>query len=244
MFPENYRLIHLESVNSTNLQASDLLSVKEITSPAVILADYQTGGKGQGSNTWESLPGKNLLFSTVVFPQKLKGKEQFWLSKAAALSVYGLVSSFAPGTRIKWPNDVLVGGLKIAGILIENVLRGEFISSSVIGAGINVNQENFSVPAVSLSKISGCEYDRMELLSRYLGIFDEWYGRLLKREFRKIDEAYHSSLFGLNEWLRFSWNGVEFEGFIEGVEDDGYLVLKARDGKIFKFGFREVEFLL
>jgi BirA family transcriptional regulator, biotin operon repressor / biotin---[acetyl-CoA-carboxylase] ligase len=244
MFPEKYQLIHLESVVSTNLQATDLLSVQSITSPAVILADNQTGGKGQGTNTWESAPGKNLLFSLVVFPSKLKGKEQFWLSKIAALSVCEMITAFTPGTRIKWPNDILVNKLKISGILIENTLKGEFIKSSVIGIGINVNQEVFGVPATSLKGIAGCEFDRMETLARFMEVFDRWYGVLSERKFNDIDEAYYQSLYGFNEWIRFSWGGVEFEALVEGVEDDGYLVLKARDNKILKFGFREVEFIL
>jgi len=243
MGQQNYKHIHLKSVVSTNLHAADLLSGKELTEPAVILADYQTGGKGQGSNQWESNSGENLLFSMVIFPPKIKAKEQFYISKIAAIAIREMLSEHIPHVRIKWPNDILVNKLKISGILIENSLKSDLIGSSVIGAGININQMEFSIPATSIKKESGKEYDRIELLNRFLDLFNYWYEILVSRDFAEIDLEYYKNLYGFQQWLKFSWGGVEFEAFVEGVEPDGYLVLKAKDGKIFKFGFREVEFL-
>ena len=244
MTGQNYKLIHLESTGSTNLHASDLLSGKQITGTTVILTDFQTGGKGQGTNSWESAPSQNLLFSLVIFPKGIKGKELFYISKLAAISIRELLSEQIPNVRIKWPNDILVNKLKISGILIENTLRSDEINSSVIGIGININQSEFSVPATSFKKELGKEYDTMALLKSFLDIFESWYEILLSRDLARIDVEYFKNLFGFQEWLRFSWGGVEFEAYLEGVEVDGYLVLKARDGKIFKFGFGEVEFLL
>jgi BirA family biotin operon repressor/biotin-[acetyl-CoA-carboxylase] ligase len=244
MFSQNYKLIHLASVGSTNLHASDLLSGKQISGPTVILADFQTEGKGQGSNLWESGPSLNLLFSVVIFPEKIKAKEQFYISKIAAISIREMLSEHIPHVRIKWPNDILVKKQKISGILIENTLKSDEISTSVIGIGINVNQSEFTVPATSLKNESGKESDRITLLKVFLDKFHYWFEILLSREFAQIDLEYFKNLYGFQEWLRFSWGGVEFEAYVEGVETDGYLVLKARDGKIFKFGFREVDFLM
>jgi BirA family biotin operon repressor/biotin-[acetyl-CoA-carboxylase] ligase len=244
MFSKNYKLIHLESVASTNLHASDLLSVKQINEPTVILADFQTGGKGQSENSWESNQSQNLLFSVVIFPKKIKAKEQFYLSKIAAISVWELLSGQIPSVKIKWPNDILVNKLKISGILIQNTLRSDIISTSVIGIGINVKQSEFSVPATSLKNEGGKLLEVQELLKVFLDKFYFWSEILYEQDFARIDLEYYKNLYGFQEWLRFSWGGVEFEGFIEGVEPDGYLIIKARDGKIFKFGFQEVEFLL
>ncbi len=243
MFSQNYKLIHLESVGSTNLHAADLLSGKKLFEPTVILADHQTEGKGQGNNRWESDSLQNLLFSVVVFPSKIKAKEQFYLSKITVIAIRELLSEQIPHVKIKWPNDILVNKFKISGILIENTLKSDIIGTSVIGIGINVNQENFTVPATSLKNESGQEFDRMTLLNRFLDVFHYWFEILTSRDFAPIDLEYYRHLYGFQQWLRFSWGGVEFEAFVEGVEADGYLALKARDGKVYKFGFREVEFL-
>ena len=244
MNSHNYKLIHLESVGSTNLHASDLLSGKLISEPAVILADFQTEGKGQGSNQWESHSAQNLLFSVIVFPKKIKAKEQFYISKIAAISIREELSKHISRIKIKWPNDILANKKKISGTLIENRLISDSISASIVGIGINVNQEQFSVPATSLKNEAGNEFNRMNLLNEVLEIFQFWYEVLLRRDFSQIDLEYYKFLLGFQEWLRFSWGGVQFEAFVEGVEPDGYLVLKARDNKILKFGFREVDFLI
>jgi len=244
MFSENYKRINLDHVGSTNLHASDLLSGKQITEPTVIVANYQTDGKGQGGNTWESSPSMNLLFSLVIFPVKIKVKEQFYLSKITAISIRETLSKHISPVKIKWPNDILINKLKISGVLIENTLKSEWISTSIIGVGININQTEFSIPATSIRKETGKEIDPATLLNNFLDTFHYWLEILQTRDFAQIDLEYYKNLYGFQEWLKFSWGGVEFEGFVEEVEPDGYLVLKARDGKIFKFGFREVDFLL
>ncbi|MCB8994580.1 MAG: biotin--[acetyl-CoA-carboxylase] ligase [Bacteroidales bacterium] len=244
MFAQNYKLIHLKTVNSTNLHASALLSESVDTEPKVIVADFQSGGKGQGSNTWESEAGKNLLLSLVIYPDKIKASEQFYISKISAIAIRETLSGLLSSVKIKWPNDILVKNLKISGVLIENTLKGNKIGHSIIGVGINLNQSAFSVPATSVLNESGKKTEIPEVLNSFLEIFHYWYEIMQSRDFAQIDMEYYKNLFGFQEWLRFSWSGVEFEGFIEGVEPDGYLIIKARDGKIFKFGFREVEFLL
>jgi len=244
MFLENYKRIHLESTVSTNLHASDLLSGKMITEPTVIVADFQTGGKGQGGNVWESEASQNLLFSLVIFPKKIKTKEQFYISKIVAIAVKEAISAHLQKVKIKWPNDILVDKQKISGILIENTLKGDMIGSCIIGVGINVNQTKFSIPAVSLKSIRGKEFDCNAILESFINTFHYWLEILQNRDFTQIDLEYYKGLYGFQENLWFSWGGIEFEAIVEGVEPDGYLVLKAKDGKIFKFGFREVEFLL
>jgi len=244
MFLQNYKRINLEKVVSTNLHASDLLSGKLISEPTIIVADFQTGGKGQGNNVWESGPVLNLLFSLVVFPLKIKAKEQFYLSKITAIALKETISEHLQAVKIKWPNDILVNKQKISGVLIENTLKADVINSCVIGVGLNVNQTDFTVPAVSFKSETGKEFDRKVLLDAFLNTFHYWFEILQSRDFAQIDSEYYKSLYGFQEWHWFSWGGVDFEAFIEGVEPDGYLVLKAKDGKIFKFGFREVEFLI
>lgn len=245
MNKEFFDRIHLKSVESTNLHASALLSVKKLTRPCLITADYQTGGKGQGQNSWESGESLNLLFSLVLFPPKLKAADSFYLSKITALSIRETLAALIPAVRIKWPNDILIGSGKSAGILIENTLVNDLVLSSVIGAGINVNQKEFSIPgATSIFIETGREADREKVLAGCIDRFLYWYELLQEKDLNTIDLEYYKYLFGFQQWLPFSWSGVKFEGKIEGVENDGYLVLKTRDGKVLKFGFGEVDFLI
>lgn len=249
MFSERYNLIHLESVNSTNLHASALLSEKKINSACIIVSDFQTSGRGQGSNSWKSDPGMNLLLSLVVFPSNFKADEQFYLSKATSISVRELVAKKAgsPQIKIKWPNDVLSGNKKIAGILIENTIEGNDIRHSIIGVGINVNQiifPEFPIRATSIKNIILKETSLHLLLEEFTNIFDYWYDHLEDRDFNQIDTCYYRYLFGFQKTLTYNCGGTTFNARIVDVEKSGRLVLQMSDRKIRKFGFKEVDFVI
>jgi BirA family biotin operon repressor/biotin-[acetyl-CoA-carboxylase] ligase len=238
-----FNLIHLDTVNSTNLHATDLLSGNKLTEPAIIMADFQTSGKGQGGNNWISEAKKNLLISYVVFPENLKAGDHFYLSKTTAIAIREFISGFVQGVQIKWPNDILAGNKKIAGILIENTLRADKVTASVIGIGININQNNFTVPATSLANETGKEYELMDLLKKLADKFEFWFELLQEQEFETLNLEYFKYLFGFQKWLKFSRNGTIFEAFVEMVEPDGHLVLRTHDKKVEKFGFRDINFV-
>lgn len=103
----------------------------------------QSRGRGQRGNSWSSSAGANLTFSVVLCPGFLETAQQFYLSKAVSLAVCDTVESFGVRPQVKWPNDIYIDGRKVAGILIENDLAGNFLSRSVVGIGINVNQTEF-----------------------------------------------------------------------------------------------------
>ena len=113
-----------DSTNNRLAQLCDRENIKEFTT---LLVDKQTAGKGQRGNSWESAPGMNLTFSTVLYPSALKAREQFTLSMLIALSVYDTLSTYAEGFSIKWPNDIYWKDKKICGILIENELEGAYL---------------------------------------------------------------------------------------------------------------------
>ena len=127
------KIIHLESVDSTNNYAAILLSEGRIGHGTVILADEQTNGRGQRGAKWLSAEGVNLLFSLVVQPDNLSVSDQCVLTEITSLALIEFLRKFGISAQVKWPNDILVNGEKIAGVLIENHLKGNLIASSVIG---------------------------------------------------------------------------------------------------------------
>ncbi|HPH88516.1 MAG TPA: biotin--[acetyl-CoA-carboxylase] ligase, partial [Chitinophagales bacterium] len=149
--------MHLPSVDSTNTYAKSLIAKSSPIDGTVILADEQFAGRGQSGNVWQSEAGKNLTFSIIYQTSFLLATEQFYLNMAVSLGIWSMVNSKLSieknkeltihdsrfTTKIKWPNDIYVNNQKIAGILIENTISGMHLKHSVIGVGLNVNQEQF-----------------------------------------------------------------------------------------------------
>lgn len=153
------KIIWLETAESTNktlresIPASDNLSV--------IAAREQTAGRGQGTHTWFSSPGKNLTFSMLYKPERLNVDEMIVITCATTLGIRDYLLEKGIEARIKWPNDIWVGDKKICGILIENILDGSFIRDSIIGIGFNLNEDKWpeDLPnPVSLRNLTGKEY--------------------------------------------------------------------------------------
>ena len=138
-----YKKIRLERVNSTNAWISEALKRGELREEVAIVADYQEEGRGQGDHMWESPVRENLLMSVLLFPAFLAASRQFHLSRVASLAISDLLTSMGLEPEIKWPNDILVKRRKIAGILIENGISGQYLSYSIVGTGLNINQSQF-----------------------------------------------------------------------------------------------------
>ena len=177
----NIRTINLHSTDSTNnfLRGYVMDDNDDIV---VVKADYQTAGRGQGSNTWESEDGKNLLFSLMVRPHTIPVASQFLLSMTMAVALKEALDGYAEGFELKWPNDIYWHNLKISGTLIETMVSGKGLGRCIFGVGINVNQRTFTSNApnpVSLSAITGQEEDITELLGRIVEAFCKYYEMLL-----------------------------------------------------------------
>ena len=136
--------IHRIEVSSTNTYLKELLTAGvELPELTLVDADFQTGGRGQQQNVWESEADKNLLFSLLCHPTFLPATNQFVLSQAIAVAVQRTLSEYTDGITIKWPNDIYWNDRKICGTLIECNLMGSTIKDCIIGTGINVNQTEF-----------------------------------------------------------------------------------------------------
>jgi len=209
----------------------------------VVTANYQTTGNGQRGKSWESLKGDNLLISIVIEPN-ISIQNQFLLSKCVALSLYDLFALYADDVSIKWPNDILVGKQKIAGILIQNILKGKEITHSVIGVGVNVNQTEFktySPKATSLNLLLNKTFDISRIQEQLLKCLAERIKQL--RSGVDQEKEYLSTLFLNNKVAAFESEGQKFIGIIKGVSQSGKLQIQLEDDSIVVFDNQEVKFL-
>lgn len=239
-------IVRLKLTDSTNNYANSQIREKELVEGTVFLAYEQTSGRGQLKNSWESSPGKNLLFSIVLFPGFLEIRRQFMLSKVVTLGIYKAIHKYVDNLRIKWPNDIYSGNQKLGGILIENSIMSGLLKSSVVGIGLNVNQTVFLSNApnpVSMRTLTNQHYDCEKILTEVLSGIDDYYTLLRNGEEGKIDLEFISVLYRLNKRHSFRAEKEVFEGEIIGVNEIGQLMIRKADEEILYFQFKEVEFL-
>lgn len=240
-----------DSIGSTNTYLRELKGGDPAYDYEVAVADFQTAGRGQKGNTWESEQGKNLLFSILAHPRNIKVRDQFYLSEAIALAVSDAVIAvigpeFAGGVSVKWSNDVYWNDFKMAGILIENTLQGDRILYTVAGVGLDVNQEVFLSDApnpISLKNITGRDFDRDALLTdiveRFIGYMER-----AEQDMADVDRMYRERLYRREGYHPFRDAAGEFEACIEGIRPDGCLMLLTRGGEHRVYEFKQVQFIL
>lgn len=238
------KIIRLKEIDSTNRFLRELKDEQE-DEMVVAVADFQTAGKGQGSHTWESEAGKNLLFSIKVHPRWVPVRQQFLLSMAGAIAIKEALETYVDGITLKWPNDVYWNDKKISGTLIETSIDSKGIKTCIFGIGINVNQEAFHSDApnpVSLRQILGHEVDKDELLQKVIEGFRRYYELLRGADYMDVSGIYHLSLYRRKRFHRYEDADGDFEGAFVEVEDDGHLILHDKQGVIRSYSFGEVKF--
>ncbi len=269
-----FRMIALDEVDSTNsfLRRLDTQGDRRMT---LVTAEYQSAGRGAGTNHWESARGENLLLSLRVMPSNLPVRRMFALSEATALALKETIDSFslprplqrrgelsaatAPfpppfeGTgeaTIKWPNDIYYEDSKVVGMLIENDLQGALVRSSVIGIGINVNQRRFLSDAPnprSLADIVGHDIDRRIVLERFMERFLHYMNLIDEGKDDALDalhEHYKTHLYRFGEEHKYVDEMGAFCAKLVDVEPSGHLVLQDSEGKLRRYEFKEVRFVL
>ena len=239
-------IIKLSDTASTNDYLLGLNTDQELC----VVTDYQSAGKGMGTNTWESEPGKNLLFSILLHPTWLPINKQYLLSMAEAVAI---VEVLGDGFEIKWPNDIYYGDKKLSGTRIDINLQGSNLKDVIIGTGINVNQEVFLSDApnpVSLKNITGKEHDRDTLLRDILERFSVYYTKLQKDFLRPsldgmrswIDYQYHKNLYRRTGLHTYSDKNGTFQAEIVRVAENGIITLRRQDGTLSQYEFKELRF--
>jgi BirA family transcriptional regulator, biotin operon repressor / biotin---[acetyl-CoA-carboxylase] ligase len=240
-------LLFFENLPSTNLHAVQLMKNKDVSEGTVIYTNYQLAGRGQMGNKWESMDGKNLLISIILFPSMIKPSDQFVLSMAISLGICDFLKRYIPVCKIKWPNDIYVNNDKIAGLLIENSIMGDLIENTIAGIGLNINQEKFLSDApnpVSLRMITGKDYDLNTCLNLLTSDLDKRYKQLIAGNHMQIKEEYISHLYRLNEWCNYSDKNGLYCGRIKSITEYGNLIIEPKSGKIKEYSFKEVDFIL
>ncbi|KGL64176.1 biotin/lipoate A/B protein ligase family protein [Polaribacter sp. Hel1_85] len=213
-----------------------------------VVTKKQLKGRGQQDSIWVSEPHKNLTFSTLISFKDLKIIKRKYLNFAISLAIYGvLFDKNIPKLSIKWPNDILSANKKICGILIENTFSGDRIKNSIIGIGINVNQEifpDFITNVTSLKLETKNEYNLDSLLNTILIKLQEKINLLESNQFQVLEKRYLNVLYKKNIPTMFKNSKDEiFMGLISGISDQGNLQIQLEDDSIIEFGIKEVTFL-
>ena len=237
--------------------AEEAAWLREVRIP-VVWTGFQTAGRGQAGNGWESEQGKNLLFSLLLRQPQVPVEKQFLISMLAAVALWDTVAEAIgkEGLTIKWPNDLYWGDKKLAGMLIENTLAGSEIAYSIIGIGLNINQEQWIGNApnpVSMRLITGKTYSPEQVLTRYMTLLEAW----LQRPQSEWRSAYMQHLYRREGWWRFVAREVSLTptmnaqakdgGFlarIEGIAPEGELLLEHADGIRKAYHFKEIRYIL
>jgi len=235
--------IFLPKWPSTNDIASEKAAKKTTNEGTLIYTDHQISGRGQRGNSWESREGKNLTFSVIFRPGFLEISSHFFLNVFVSLAIYDFLSTYVPkGIKIKWPNDILCNDRKIAGILIENSIRGTSFTHAIAGIGLNVNQNAFITEnAVSLSQICNREFDINNLLLLLCEHLEHRYKQLEGSGLEKLEKDYISRLYRINEVHTFKAEKT-FRGKIRGIDETGRLIVETDEG-LREFMFKEIEYL-
>jgi len=237
-------LLEFEVLESTNKTAADLLSHGNAAHGTVILAHAQSDGRGQRGRSWQSAPGLDLTFTIVTKPAGLKADAQFGISKVAALAVHDAVRARVQGdTRIKWPNDILIDRRKVAGILIKNDLVGELVVNSLIGVGINVNNQELpeELVATSLAIESGTLHDRLGLLREVLDRFGYWWAKWESAREEGL-VSYTDRLWTRGRWADMLLDGEATKARALDVDPLGRLVIELTDGTVQAYGLDRLRF--
>lgn len=238
------KLIKLNAIDSTNTYLKNLCRANEIENFTVVTAESQTDGRGQMGAKWETVTGKNLLMSVLFRNEWQDFSDLFVLNVAIAICVYDvLLEMEIPNLSVKWPNDIMAENKKIAGILIENVLKTDKKVESIIGIGLNVNQKSFAnLPkASSLQLLTNKEYD-VDTLTIKITEKIEMVCKNLQPEV--LWKNYHKILYKIMQPVAFETaDKNQFMGIIQGVTQDGKLKVLLENDEVKTFAVKEIAML-
>ncbi len=235
------KIIHLDTVDSTNNYTANLQKEGKIQHGTVILADEQSAGRGQRGASWTSSAGENLLLSIYLAPDNLSVVDQPALTHFISLSLIDFLRKIGISGKIKWPNDIYVNDQKIAGILIENSIRSSRISETIIGVGLNVNQTAFDAVNATSLKIQSDQYFQLnDVLFSWIQEMNILWAELSKGNLEMLKSRYKQELYLLNEPAIYSDISGEFEGIVRDVDDNGYLILE-KDTERKKYDLKEIK---
>ncbi|MGB7784617.1 MAG: biotin--[acetyl-CoA-carboxylase] ligase [Salinimicrobium sp.] len=237
-------LIKVNAINSTNSFAREMFRENNQMPATCIVAKKQLQGRGQRGTIWNSEEGKNLTFSVVYPKPALSPGRQFVLSAAVATTVLEVLEKFeVPRLKVKWPNDIMSANLKIGGILIENVIAEAKVAASVIGIGLNVNQQSFEgLPgAGSMKSVCGRDFDLEEVLQQLMLALEKRLDHLSEETSEEILNTYKKHLFRRQVPSTFQLpDKTYFTGIIVDVTPEGMLQVQQEEDLLQEFDLKEI----
>lgn len=241
---------HLKEIESTNVWLSVLARDRRhngnpLPDLYAVYTDFQTAGRGAGSNKWHSSRGRNILTS-IYFETGLDAADQFVFNLWFATATRLFLAKYVPDILIKWPNDMYVHNRKLAGDLTEHSVSGGGLDFTIAGIGINVNEEQFpeDIPhPTSLLLETGEHYDVDALLDEYLAVLQERRPLLSKEHEAELRDEYLSHLYRLNEQHPYLIDGQRITCIIRDIDRFGRLMMELPDGKREAYGFKELEYV-
>lgn len=240
--------IYFDELSSTNSKLKELSSQSALKEFTVVIAHSQVEGRGQQGNSWESEANKNLTFSLLLQPNFIKIQDQFVISQWVSVGIIKTLSKYIKqGLSIKWPNDIYVNDKKLAGILIENSIMGAHLEQSIVGVGININQEHFKSDApnpISMIQITHQAINIEQLTKELFIILEEDYKQLQSHKPQSINTFYLKNLYRHDGgyYTYKDENGL-FEAQIQGIDQYGRLKLLHQNGISKTYEFKEVEYI-
>lgn len=240
-------IIKLNAIDSTNSYLKQLARETSVSDKTVVITESQLEGRGQMGNKWQSETGQSLTFSMLKCFQNLRGDEQFMISMAVSLSIVEVFDALnIPNVSIKWPNDILSDNKKIGGILIENVLEGSNIKYTIIGIGMNVNENSFNnLPQASSLKLqSGITFNLDEVFHNTTHKVFKELQNVSTQEFKTLKHRYENRLFRKGKISVFeNPEGERFNGIINGISSIGELVVEIENGSHQYFQMKQVKLI-
>lgn len=232
-------------IDSTNLWAMKYINSTAENELHVFCADFQTKGRGQGDHLWNSESGENILMSILYKKPPIEVVNQFTISHIIAVAAHNYISAELTDKNIsiKWPNDILIDNLKVAGILVENALMGNKIMATVIGIGVNINQINFGEnlnSAVSLRMIDGKIRCVETEIKKLINFFTESLNNFIELGIDKMHKLYDQRMFGIGTEQKFKLNDNIINCYIIGSETNGQIRLRLPDGSEKSFYHHEI----
>ena len=224
-----------------------------------IRTDFQTAGRGQAGNSWESEEGKNLLFSSLLRYEGIYAADQWRLSMLVAIACWEVLAKYLPKDwlTIKWPNDIYYGDKKLVGILIENSLSGSMVDHTIVGIGMNVNQTEWLSNApnpMSMKQITGQDYPVEQLLNDWICAMKSWETSTTE----EIKDAYMQHLYRRQGWNLYVEREVSiaptaiatdteegiFRAELMGITEQGELQLRTENNEEKTYHFKQIRFVI
>ena len=250
--------MYIKQTYSTSTLLRELYT-EELPHLYTIRTDFQTEGRGQAGNSWESEEGKNLLFSALLRYNNIRATEQWRLSMLVAVALWEVLANYLPQEQlsIKWPNDIYFGDKKLVGILIENSLSGQYVGYSIAGIGLNINQTEWRSNApnpISMKQITGQEYKAEELMNEWVHAMANWEAQSTEA----IQTAYLQHLYRREGWHTYverevsvaptaiAQSGIEgaFLAMFAGITPQGELILRTTNNEEKTYHFKQIRFVL